>query len=142
MQRRSVPRSAPQAMVAYAAGAAALAHFINDQKLRTWTKSFPVLVGAERLWPHDRAAIQEAFGPAFETYGCREVMLMSSEFIARFITKNPTIKMLALSFIMMIGVFLIAEGLDMHVPKGYIYFGMAFSMGVEMLNMWVRKKKN
>ncbi len=74
-----VRRFEPQAMVAYAAGAAALAHFINDQKLRTWTKSFPVLVGAERLWPHDRAAIQEAFGPAFETYGCREVMLISSE---------------------------------------------------------------
>lgn len=69
----------PEAMVAYAAGAAALAHYINDQKLRTWTKSFPVLVGAERLWPHDREAIEAAFGPAFETYGCREVMLISSE---------------------------------------------------------------
>ncbi|MCC7259772.1 MAG: TerC family protein [Alphaproteobacteria bacterium] len=69
------------------------------------------------------------------------MMLLSSEFIARFISHNPTIKMLALAFIMMIGVFLMAEGLGLHVPKGYIYFGMAFSMGVEALNMWVRKKK-
>jgi phenylacetate-CoA ligase len=69
----------PQVMVAYAAGAAALAHFINHHKLRTWKKSFPVLVGAERLWPHDREAIHEAFGEAFETYGCREMMLMASE---------------------------------------------------------------
>lgn len=70
------------------------------------------------------------------------MMLLSSEFIARFISHNPTIKMLALAFIMMIGVFLMAEGLGLHVPKGYIYFGMAFSMGVEMLNLWVRKKKS
>lgn len=69
------------------------------------------------------------------------MMLLSSEFIARFISHNPTIKMLALAFIMMIGVFLMAEGFGLHVPKGYIYFGMAFSMGVEGLNMWVRKKK-
>ncbi|MGE5180423.1 MAG: phenylacetate--CoA ligase family protein, partial [Acidobacteriota bacterium] len=69
---------APQVMVAYAAGAAALARFVNERALRDW-KPFPVLVGAERLWPQDRAAIEQAFGPAFETYGAREVMLMSSE---------------------------------------------------------------
>jgi phenylacetate-CoA ligase len=69
---------APQVIVAYAAGAATLARFINEQRLRTW-KNIPVLVGAERLWPHDREAVQEAFGPAFETYGCREMMLMASE---------------------------------------------------------------
>ena len=68
----------PHVMVAYAAGAAALAKYVNAQKLRTW-QDIPVLVGAERLWPHDRAAIEEAFGPAFETYGCREVMLIASE---------------------------------------------------------------
>jgi len=73
-----IRRFQPQVMVAYAAGAAALAKFVNDQKLRTWG-SVPVLVGAERLWPHDRAAIEQAFGPAFETYGCREVMLMAAE---------------------------------------------------------------
>lgn len=68
----------PQTMVAYAAGAAALAKFVNANRLRDW-QDIPVIVGAERLWPHDRDAIAEAFGPAFETYGCREVMLMSSE---------------------------------------------------------------
>jgi phenylacetate-CoA ligase len=68
----------PQVMVAYAAGAATLAKYVNDQKLRTW-QDIPVLVGAERLWPQDREAINEAFGPAFETYGCREMMLMASE---------------------------------------------------------------
>lgn len=68
----------PQVVVAYAAGAATLARFVNEQKLRTWP-SVPVLVGAERLWPKDREAIEEAFGPPFETYGCREMMLMASE---------------------------------------------------------------
>lgn len=68
----------PQVMVAYSAGAAALAKYVNEQKLRTW-QDIPVLVGAERLWPQDREQIQLAFGPAFETYGCREVMLMASE---------------------------------------------------------------
>jgi len=51
---------------------------VIDKRLRDW-KPIPVLVGAERLWPHDRAAIEKAFGPAFETYGCREVMLVASE---------------------------------------------------------------
>jgi phenylacetate-CoA ligase len=68
----------PHTMIAYAAGAAALAKFVNENKLRDW-QDLPVIVGAERLWPHDRDAIREAFGPAFETYGCREVMLMASE---------------------------------------------------------------
>ncbi len=68
------------------------------------------------------------------------VMLVSSGFIAKFIDTHPTIKMLALSFLMMIGVFLIAEGLGFHVPKAYIYFAMAFSLGVEGLNMFVRRK--
>ena len=68
----------PDVMVAYASGAAALAHFVNERGLRAW-RDFPVLVGAERLWPHDRAAIEAAFGPAFETYGCREMMLIASE---------------------------------------------------------------
>lgn len=71
-------RYRPQVMVAYASGAAALARFVDERGLRDWD-SFPVLVGAERLWPHDRAAIERAFGSAFETYGSREVMLMGSE---------------------------------------------------------------
>jgi phenylacetate-CoA ligase len=68
----------PDTIVAYAAGAAALAKFVNERNLRDW-KDIPVIVGAERLWPQDRAAIEAAFGPAFETYGCREFMLMASE---------------------------------------------------------------
>jgi phenylacetate-CoA ligase len=68
----------PQVMVAYSAGAAALARFVNERGLRDWD-ALPVLVGAERLWPQDREEIERAFGPAFETYGCREVMLMASE---------------------------------------------------------------
>jgi predicted tellurium resistance membrane protein TerC len=68
-------------------------------------------------------------------------MLFSSKFIAEFIDEHPTLKMLALSFIMMIGVFLVAEGLGFHVPRGYIYFGMAFSLGVEILNMLVKRRK-
>ncbi|MDB2414184.1 TerC family protein [Rickettsiales bacterium] len=69
------------------------------------------------------------------------VMLASSGYIADFIATHPTLKMLALSFVMMIGVFLVAEGLGFHVPKGYIYFGMAFSLGVEVMNMIVRKRR-
>jgi predicted tellurium resistance membrane protein TerC len=59
--------------------------------------------------------------------------------ISTFVSRHPTIKMLALSFLLMIGVALIAEGFDRHIPKGYIYFAMAFSVGVELLNMRVRR---
>jgi phenylacetate-CoA ligase len=68
----------PSVVVAYAAGAAALARFVNAKGLRDW-KDTPVLVGAERLWPEDRKEIERAFGPAFETYGAREVQLMGAE---------------------------------------------------------------
>jgi len=68
----------PQVIVAYASGAAALARFVNEHGLRRWD-DITVLVGAERLWPHDREQIVAAFGPAFETYGCREVMLIGAE---------------------------------------------------------------
>ncbi len=71
-------RFRPHAVVAYASGAAALARFVNERDLRTWD-AIPVLTGAERLLPDDRAAIERAFGPAFDTYGCREVMLIGSE---------------------------------------------------------------
>jgi predicted tellurium resistance membrane protein TerC len=67
-------------------------------------------------------------------------MLVFSGFVARFVEKHPTVKMLALSFLVLIGVNLIAEGLGQHIPKGYTYFSMAFSMGVEMLNLRLRKK--
>jgi len=70
------------------------------------------------------------------------VMLFSVKPIGVFVDKNPTIKILALSFLLLIGFTLIAEGFDVHVPKGYIYFAMAFSIGVELLNMRVRKKRD
>ena len=69
------------------------------------------------------------------------VMLFTARPISSFIKNNPTIKMLALSFLLMIGFTLIAEGFDVHVPKGYIYFAMAFSIVVEVLNMKVRKRR-
>jgi predicted tellurium resistance membrane protein TerC len=61
--------------------------------------------------------------------------------IGAFVQKHPTVKMLALSFLILIGVTLIAEGLDQHIPKGYIYFAMAFSVLVEILNQRLRKAK-
>ncbi|HEY0476898.1 MAG TPA: hypothetical protein VGD37_05210 [Kofleriaceae bacterium] len=71
-------RFRPHVMVAYANGAGALARHVEERGLRNWD-AFPVLTGAERLLPHDRAAVERAFGPAFDTYGCREVMLIGSE---------------------------------------------------------------
>ena len=67
------------------------------------------------------------------------VMLVSARPIGEFVDAHPTIKMLALSFLLMIGLTLMAEGFDVHVPKGYIYFAMAFSVGVEVLNMRLRR---
>jgi predicted tellurium resistance membrane protein TerC len=66
-------------------------------------------------------------------------MMLSSRPISGFVHRHPTIKMLALSFLLLIGVTLIAEGLDQHIAKGYIYFAMAFSVFVEMLNLRIRK---
>jgi phenylacetate-CoA ligase len=75
---RQLAEFEPEVIIAYAAGAAALARHINDNGLRTW-RDIPVIIAAERLWPHDRNQIAEAFGPAFETYGSREVMLIGAE---------------------------------------------------------------
>jgi predicted tellurium resistance membrane protein TerC len=68
------------------------------------------------------------------------VMMFSSKSIGDFVDRHPTIKVLALSFLVMIGITLIAEGFDLHIPKGYIYFAMAFSVTVEMLNLKMRKR--
>jgi predicted tellurium resistance membrane protein TerC len=68
-------------------------------------------------------------------------MMAFSGPISGFVSRHPTIKMLALSFLILIGVALIAEGLDQHIPKGYIYFAMAFSVGVELLNLRVRRRQ-
>jgi predicted tellurium resistance membrane protein TerC len=70
------------------------------------------------------------------------VMMWAAAPIGAFVIRHPTIKMLALSFLLLIGVSLIAEGLGFHIPKGYIYFAMAFSVLVEMLNLWAKKKKS
>jgi predicted tellurium resistance membrane protein TerC len=69
------------------------------------------------------------------------VMMFSAGAISDFIDRHPTIKMLALSFLILIGVALIADGFELHIPKGYIYFAMAFSVMVEMLNLKLRKKR-
>jgi predicted tellurium resistance membrane protein TerC len=68
------------------------------------------------------------------------LMMAFSGAIGRFVSSRPTIKMLALAFLFMIGLVLIADGFDHHVPKGYVYFAMAFSILVEMLNMRVRRR--
>ncbi len=69
------------------------------------------------------------------------VMLLAAKAIGDFVDGHPTIKILALSFLILVGVTLMVEGFDVHVPKGYIYFAMAFSVAVEMLNIRMRKKQ-
>ena len=68
------------------------------------------------------------------------LMMVFAGPIGRFVSDHPTIKMLALSFLVVVGVLLIAEGFDHHVPKGYVYFAMAFSLGVELLNIRMRRR--
>jgi predicted tellurium resistance membrane protein TerC len=68
------------------------------------------------------------------------IMMVSAEGISAFVHKHPTVKMLALSFLLLIGVSLLLEGFDQHIPKGYIYFAMGFSVFVEMINLRLRKK--
>jgi predicted tellurium resistance membrane protein TerC len=70
------------------------------------------------------------------------LMMVFAGAIGRFVSGHPTVKMLALSFLVVIGVVLIAEGFEHHVPKGYIYFAMAFSVAVEMLNLRVRRQSS
>ncbi len=68
------------------------------------------------------------------------VMLLAAKSIGEFVDANPTIKILALSFLIMVGMVLIADGFDFHVPKGYVYFAMAFSVVVELINIRMRKR--
>jgi predicted tellurium resistance membrane protein TerC len=70
------------------------------------------------------------------------VMLLFAGRISEFIHKHPAMKLLAISFLMMIGLVLVIEGLHVHVPKGYIYFAMAFALGIEVLNMKIRKRSS
>ncbi len=69
------------------------------------------------------------------------VMMFAAKSIGEFVDAHPTVKMLALSFLVLIGVALIGEGIDLHIPKGYIYFAMFFSFCVEMLNLQLRKQR-
>jgi predicted tellurium resistance membrane protein TerC len=69
------------------------------------------------------------------------IMMLSSRSIGSFVNQHPTVKVLALSFLLLIGVSLVAEGLDFHIPKGYIYFAMAFSVFVEMINLRAAAKR-
>ena len=73
--------------------------------------------------------------------GAVAVMLFFAGSISEFVRRHPTVKMLALAFLLVIGVVLIADGMGNHVPKGYVYFAMAFSVAVEMLNIHARKKR-
>jgi predicted tellurium resistance membrane protein TerC len=84
---------------------------------------------ADQLWVMATAIIIAVF-----------FMLLFVDAVSEFVDRHPTIKMLALSFLVLIGVALIGEGMEMHIPKGYIYFAMAFSFMVEMLNTWLRHK--
>jgi len=68
------------------------------------------------------------------------IMMLSAGPISTFVDRHPTVKMLALSFLLLIGVALVAEGFDQHIPKGYIYFAMAFSVFVELLNIRARRR--
>jgi predicted tellurium resistance membrane protein TerC len=87
-------------------------------------------VGLVRQLPVMIAAIVIAVG----------VMMFSAKAIGEFVDRHPTLKMLALSFLILVGVALVAEGLEFHLPRGYIYFAMAFSVCVEMLNIRVRRR--
>ena len=69
------------------------------------------------------------------------VMMFAARPIGEFVDRHPTVKMLALSFLILVGVALIAQGWDYHIPKGYIYFAMAFSVGVEVLNIRMRSRR-
>jgi predicted tellurium resistance membrane protein TerC len=68
------------------------------------------------------------------------IMMMAAEPISAFVHRHPTVKMLALSFLLLIGLSLLLEGFDHHIPKGYVYFAMGFSVFVEMINLRVRRQ--
>lgn len=70
------------------------------------------------------------------------VMLVAAEPLSAFVQKHPTVKMLALSFLLLIGVALIADGFEFHIPRGFLYFGVAFATAVEILNLIARKRRN
>jgi predicted tellurium resistance membrane protein TerC len=68
------------------------------------------------------------------------VMMFAADPVSRFVNAHPTVKVLALSFLMLVGMALIADGFDYHIPRGYLYFAVAFSLAVECLNLWTQKR--
>ena len=68
-------------------------------------------------------------------------MMLASDPVGEFIDRHPTVKMLALAFIILVGIALVADGLEFHIPRGYLYFGMAFSAGVESLNLIAKGRR-
>ena len=68
-------------------------------------------------------------------------MIFASNPVGDFIDRHPTLRMLALAFLILVGVVLIADGFEFHIPRGYVYFAMGFSIAVEGLNLWARKRK-
>ena len=69
------------------------------------------------------------------------IMLVAANTVSEFITRHPSMKVLALSFLLMVGVLLVADGFGKHLPKGYVYFAMAYALGVEMINIRRHRKK-
>ena len=69
-------------------------------------------------------------------------MLFAAKPVSDFVNAHPTVKMLALSFLLLVGMALIADGFEYHIPRGYLYFAVAFSLGVECLNLWSKKNKD
>jgi len=79
---------------------------------------------------------------AFAVVAAVVVMIFAAEPVAKFVDDHPTIKMLALAFLILIGVSLVAEAFHFHIPKEYLYFAIAFSLGVESLNLWAAKRRH
>ena len=111
------------------------------------TRSDLLVINKVDLAPHVGASLQVMERDAKRMRGQRPFVFANmhtgqgADDIARFIENNPTVVMLALGFLLMIGMVLIAEGFGAHIPKGYIYTAMAFSAGVECLNIWSRRAK-
>ncbi len=70
------------------------------------------------------------------------VMMFAADPVSRFVNTHPTVKVLALSFLLLVGMALVADGLHYHIPRGYLYFAVAFSLGVECLNLWSKKNRD
>jgi hypothetical protein len=94
---------------------------------------------AATRWPEKETVADESQGVPLAKIAVG-VMLVSAAAISTFVERHPTVKMLALSFLLLIGMSLIGEGFGQHIPKGYIYFAMGFSVFVEMINLRLRRR--